>query len=237
MERNSSGGIRLIVGHYGSGKTEFALNYALDKALEGKRVLLADLDIVNPFFRSRNKADYMEKRGVDVIGSSLAGGTWADIPALSPQIFALFGGTYEECLADVGGDPAGARVLGRFHEKLDGCQYDMWMVVNANRPETRTADRVIRLMGEIESVSRLKVNGLISNTHLGGETAWEDVLAGNRLCREVGGLTGLPIRFTCISEMLEGPYPEGLEGRTVTVKRLLRDIWSQGGEGNGKNYG
>ncbi|SMC87564.1 hypothetical protein SAMN02745168_0163 [Papillibacter cinnamivorans DSM 12816] len=222
--------MKLIVGHYGSGKTEFALNYALEKASEGKRVLLADLDIVNPFYRSRNKSEFLEERGVTVVGSSLENGVWADIPALSPRIFALFDETFGERLADVGGDPAGARVLGRLHEKLDGHQYEMWMVVNANRPETGTADQVIRLLKEIEAVSRLKVSGLVSNTHMGDETTWEDVLAGNRLCREVSGSTGLPVRYTCISETLAGQKPEGLEGRVFVMRRLLRDIWSQGGE-------
>lgn len=237
MELDEEGGIKLIVGHCGSGKTEFALNYSLGKAREGKRVLLADLDIVNPFYRARNKTELLKERGIDLIESGLDQGIWADIPALSPRIFALFDGAHDEKIADVGGDPAGAGVLGRFLEKLDARRYEMWMVVNANRPETQTAGGAIRLLEEIERASRLKVSGLISNTHMGEETRWEDILSGAGLCREIGRLTGLSTRFTCLPENLRGMPQEGLAGETMIIKRYLLDIWSQGGNSHGKNHG
>ena len=229
MKRDEKGGIKLVVGHYGSGKTEFAINYSLQKAAEGKTILLADLDIVNPFFRSRDRKDYLEKQGITVIGSSLQDGVWADIPALSPQIFSLFADTPSEKIVDVGGDPAGARVLSRFYEKLDGCRYEMWMVVNANRPETGKQDQVVRFLREIENISRLKVSGLINNTHMAGETKIEDMVKGSALCRQVSDCTGIPVRFTCVPAGLAPRLPVEPEGEIIEMKRYLEAIWLGGG--------
>lgn len=194
--------IKLIVGHCGSGKTEFSLTYALRSAGNGNKVVLADLDIVNPYFRSREKKEMLRQAGVLVIDSSIADGRHADIPALSPQILTAFTDPQYESIADVGGDPAGARILSRFQNVIPTIGYEMWMVVNANRPETQTADNVIRYMHMMESSSRLKISAIINNTHLVRETKIEDILAGNTLCRKVKEKTGIPIRFTCVYKLL-----------------------------------
>jgi hypothetical protein len=134
--------IRVIIGHYGSGKTEFAVNYALKLAEEGKKVAIADLDVVNPYFRSREKAEMMEAKGIKVIASSINAPA-IDVPAISAAVLVPFQDKSVEGILDVGGDPAGARVLGRYQAEFKKNEYDMFCVINANRPETDTAEKAI----------------------------------------------------------------------------------------------
>ena len=184
--------LTLITGHYGVGKTEFAVNLALALAEEGARVSLADLDIVNPYFRSRERRDLLEAAGVRLVAPSqaLAG---ADVPALPAELHAVLEDRTVRGVLDIGGDPSGARVLARYRARILGEDYQLLYVVNAARPEVRTAERSADYLRAIEAVTGLRCSGLVNNTHLCGETGPEDVREGAALAEEVSRMTGVPV--------------------------------------------
>ena len=134
--------ISIVTGHYGTGKTEFAVNLALALAAEGASVMLADLDIVNPYFRSRERRDLLENAGIRLISSSQACSD-ADVPALPAELLAILENRDIRGVLDIGGDPVGARVLARFQPKIVQEDYQLIYVLNANRPEVRTAEAAI----------------------------------------------------------------------------------------------
>ena len=183
--------IQIITGHYGSGKTEFAVNLALHLARNGEKTALADLDIVNPYFRSYEQAKRLEKNGIRVIVTSCGG--VADIPALNPAVLSVFEDRSYRGVLDLGGDPIGARVLARFAHKLQGEDFDLLFVLNANRPETGTAEKALTYLRAIEAECRQTVTGIVNNTHLCMQTTPEEILKGAALAQELSDLTGLPI--------------------------------------------
>lgn len=184
--------VLLITGHYGTGKTEFSVNLALALAHAGEKTLLADLDIVNPYFRSRERKALLEGAGVRVICSSQACSD-ADIPALPAEILTVLEDRSYRGVLDIGGDPDGARVLARFQPKIINEDYQLIFVLNANRPEVRTADNAVSYLRAIEAVTGLTCGGIVNNTHLCGETTADEIRKGARLAQEVSGLTGLPV--------------------------------------------
>ncbi|QNL43622.1 hypothetical protein H8790_09060 [Oscillibacter hominis] len=193
LVRTLAGKRRIIItGHYGSGKTEFAVNLALALAGIGCKTALADLDIVNPYFRSRERRDMLERRNVRLIATSQAC-TDADVPALPADIFTTFEDPDLVSVYDVGGDPAGARVLARFAPQINALDHEMLCVVNANRPQTATAQAASAYLRAIETVSGVAVTALVDNTHLCGETGERDLQKGRELIRQVSELTGLPV--------------------------------------------
>jgi len=202
----------IIVGHYGSGKTEFSLNYAFHLRTSGRRVAIADLDIVNPYFRTRQRHQELEDAGITVISNNLYNNWKADLPALNREIRTCFTDHARENIVDVGGNGVGARVLSRFREVTANGDYEMWMVVNARRFETQTVGQILGFMRDIEECSRMKITGLVNNTHMCRETMPEDVLKGERMVREIYSQTGLPCRYTCC---LPGLCQE-LAGRRVS---------------------
>ena len=183
--------IQIITGHYGSGKTEYAVNLALRLAAEGKKTVLADLDIVNPYFRSYELTQRLEAAGIRVIVTSCGG--VADIPAINPAVLSVFQDRSWTGVLDIGGDPIGARVLARFAPQLQGEEFDLLYVLNANRPETRDLERALAYMRGIEAECHQKVTGIVNNTHLCGETTAAEILKGARLAGQLSQQTGLPV--------------------------------------------
>ncbi len=199
--------IQIITGHYGSGKTEFAVNLALHLAGTGEKTALADLDIVNPYFRSFEQAKRLEENGIRVIVTSCGG--VADIPALNPAVLSIFEDRSYRGVLDLGGDPIGARVLARFAPKLQGEAFDLLFVLNANRPETATCEKALAYLRAIEGECRQRVTGIVNNTHLCGQTTHEEVLKGAALARELSALTALPI----VCHGVHRRFLPSLEGR------------------------
>lgn len=184
--------ISIVVGHYGTGKTEFAVNLALHLAQAGEQVMLADLDIVNPYFRSRERRALLEGAGVRLISSSQAC-TDADVPSIPAELLSIFETRSARGVLDVGGDPVGARVLARFQPKIVAEDYQLLFVLNANRPEVRTAENAVAYLRSIEAITGLTCGGIVNNTHLCGETTPQEIRKGADLAAAVSGETGIPV--------------------------------------------
>ncbi|GAB1475725.1 hypothetical protein MASR2M70_05570 [Bacillota bacterium] len=193
--------INIVTGHYGSGKTEFAVNYALKLAENSTGVSVVDLDIVNPYFRARELSTMLKAKGIRVISSSVDSPS-VEVPALSAEIFSAFTKEALPVIFDVGGDGAGANALARYHKYLDKAAYEMFFVLNANRHATGNPHDAIRYIQSIEEASKQKITSIVNNTHMCGETTADDIVKGQKLCLEISEITGLPIRYTVISKML-----------------------------------
>lgn len=216
--------IKIITGHYGSGKTEFAVSLAMQLADHAK-VALADLDIVNPYFRSRERAQLMEQKGIRVISSSLGHNSSLDLPAISAEIRGPIGDPDTEVILDVGGDHVGARALVGFRNDILKRGYDMYLVINSYRPETGDVEGVLKHLEAIEYSAKLKFTGLIVNTHMIRQTTAEDILHGYRLAKRVQEKTQLPIVYiSAIPEALKD-LPEGLEGEQLPIGMYMREAW------------
>ncbi len=211
--------VSIITGHYGTGKTEFAVNLALDLASgEGRRVMLADLDIVNPYFRSRERRPLLEAAGVRVISSSQACSD-ADVPALPAELLTILEDRGVTGVLDIGGDPVGARVLARFRPKIVQEDYQLIYVVNANRPEVRAVDDAVRYLRGIEATTGLTCTGLVNNTHLCGETTPRDIQKGADLAQAVSAQTGIPVLCHVVEERLVDPSSDlGAPVFPITIK-------------------
>lgn len=217
--------IRLFIGHYGSGKSEVSINYVtrLREIVNGE-VALADLDVVNVYFRTREKKDLMKQLGITPIDSSIQT-TTLDVPAVSAEVMRPLHDDKVNYVVDVGGDNVGGRVVGRFAEHFKSDNYDMFFVINANREKTQTADEVLGYIDAIETSSKLKVTGLVNNTHLLRETTVEDVLKGQDVAREVSKIKNIPIKYVCCIENLVDKLPKDLEGDILPIKMYLREEW------------
>lgn len=217
--------IRIIIGHYGSGKTEFAVNYAMMLSKQTDNVALCDLDIVNPYFRSREKASIMEASGITVISGARGHNANLDLPMVSPNILAPIQNEEMQVILDVGGDSVGARVLARFASYFKQGAYDMFFVLNANREQTQDALGVISHIRNIEDTVGCKVTGLINNTHLLRETDVNEVLKGQELALEVSKTLNIPIKYVSTLEKVTHQLPTDLEGEIFPIKMYMREDW------------
>ena len=217
--------IRLFIGHYGRGKSQVSINYVtkLREQVEGE-VALADLDVVNVYFRSREKKDLMKDLGITPIDSSI-NTTTLDLPAVSAEIMRPLNDKSVNYVIDVGGDNVGGKVVGRFANQFNSNDYDMFYVVNANREKTQTAKEVLQYIDAIEATSKLKVTGLINNTHMLKETTVEDVLKGQYVAREVSKIRNIPIKYISCLESIVDKLPKDLEGDILPMKLYLREEW------------
>lgn len=189
--------ITLFAGHYGSGKTNIAINYARALKRAGEKVAVADLDIVNPYFRTKDSAADLQAEGIDLVVSDFANSN-VDFPALPKEIYALVADRETKIVMDIGGDDRGALALGRYVPdiKAEG-DYEMLAVVNAARPLTRTPQEAVEVLREIEEACRLPFTGIVNNTNVGAETTVETVLGSIPYADEIAALMGVPVRFTC----------------------------------------
>ena len=211
----------IITGHYGTGKTEFAVNLALAMAAEGQRVMVADLDIVNPYFRSRERRDTLAQAGVQLISSSQACAD-ADVPSLPAELLTIFENRDLRGILDIGGDPVGARVLARFRPKILAEDYQLIYVLNAHRPEVREAENAIAYLRGIEAATGLPCTGIVNNTHLCGETTAADIRKGAVLSAEVSRQTGIPVLCHVAVERLANQLsdlPETVFPITIQMKK------------------
>ncbi len=202
--------ITLLCGHYGSGKTNVALNMAYDLKNQNDKVAIADLDIVNPYFRTKDSAEELKEKGITLISSEYAG-TNVDIPAMPQQMYMLTDDKGLHAVIDVGGDDRGALALGRIGPAIiEENDYEMLFVINCYRPLTRDAKSTLEVMTEIECAAKIKFTAIVNNSNLGNETTVEDVLQSVDYANEVSALTGLPIKCTTVSENIYNDIKEKL---------------------------
>lgn len=218
--------IRIITGHYGSGKTEFAVNYVkkLRESVDG-RVAIADLDIVNVYFRSREKKEELEEKGIQVIASNLDTAV-ADVPAVSGAMTMPVINKEYQYVVDLGGNDVGTLALGRIKPLLDHAEADFFMVVNAYRPNTSTPEGIIEQMENLEYAAGLKVTGFINNTNLVRETTAECLLHGDEVLKEVTKRTGVPVKYVSyVKDVMTEEIPEGLSGELFPMEFNMRKTW------------
>lgn len=230
----------VFTGRFGSGKTEAAINYARTlvqgtppraEGVEGHGeaisdgVMLVDLDIVTPYFRTREMAERMAQEGVKVIAPAVVG-QHLDTPAITPQIMGAVQRSDRPVVLDVGGDKQGARALGQFSHAIRQRGYVMHFVVNPYRPFTSSLQGVADAIGEIEDSSRLKVTSLVSNPNLIAETEVEQILEGHALIETFAHELELPIAFVCIERRWTATLgPEDFEQPLLILDRYFVHSW------------
>ena len=215
--------ITLFAGHYGSGKTNIAVNFALYLAGQGKQVTLADMDIVNPYYRAKDSAAEMEKAGVKMIASLYANSN-VDVPALPQEMYAVTEDKARYAVLDVGGDDRGALALGRYApEILKENDFHMIYVFNASRPLSRRAEDALEIMKEIEVAGGVPFTAIVNNTNLGKETTWETVTASMEEANKLSQISGLPLLFTAVEESVL-PINEW-ENEQYFPLKLQKTIW------------
>ena len=193
--------VTLLAGHYGSGKTNIAVNLALE-IKKHYPVVIGDLDIVNPYYRTKDSQDELEKAGIDLISSPYAN-TNLDIPAIPADFYRITNDHSTYAVLDIGGDDQGAVALGRYVPALiEENNFDMLFVANFRRPLTPNAEDALEVMREIETACGLKFTGIINNTNLGAETTAQTVLDSVAECEKLSQLSGLPIERTSVREDL-----------------------------------
>lgn len=199
---NSFKRLTLLCGHYGSGKTNVAVNLAFYLKEQYNNVVVADLDIVNPYFRTKDSMDDFKARGIELICSEYAN-TNVDIPALPANMYRLTADKDITAVIDVGGDDRGAYALGRLVPEIKvENNFDMLMVINGYRPLTPDAQSTIEVMREIEEACKLKFTGLVNNSNIGEETTAEDIIKSIGYANEVSQASGLPIVMTSVKREL-----------------------------------
>lgn len=194
--------ITLLCGHYGSGKTNIALNMAYEIRDSYDNVAIADLDIVNPYFRTKDSAEELKDRGIRLIASEYAGSN-VDIPALPQDMYSLTDDKTVHAVIDVGGDDRGALALGRISPQIMAeDDYEAYLVINKYRPLTPDAESTLEVMNEIETAGKFKFTGIINNSNLGVETTAEDILNSVQYAKAVSKATGLPLVATSVDKRL-----------------------------------
>ena len=194
--------VTLFAGHYGSGKTNIAVNWAKHLRKQNKPVTIVDLDIVNPYFRTKDSKDEFEELGIKLVCSEYAN-TNLDIPALPREIYGAVADKSTYLIMDIGGDDVGAVAMGRYTPSiLEENDYEMIYVANCFRPLTKTAEDTLEVMREIEAASGIPFTAIINNSNLGVETTPEDVVESNMYAQELSNLSKLPVLFTTVNNSI-----------------------------------
>lgn len=222
----------VLIGNFGSGKTEIALHFALQAAKTGKTELI-DLDMVNTYFRLTEHKKLVEAAGIRLISPNYA---LTNVEALSlpAEVSSAFHMDWDTVVFDVGGDGAGSTALGRFKEnflELAPEQLEVLHVVNVRRPLSSTVEKLLALQDELERNSRLKVTGFVNNTNLQHESTTEELEAGYEILRTVSQQTGIPVAYTAGTEellkaFLACNHDPTFVGEPIALKRKMRRDWT-----------
>ena len=213
--------INIITGHYGSGKTEFALNMALNLKKEHENVVICDMDIVNPYFRTNDAKDFLISRGIKVIAPDYAS-TNIDIPVLPGDILSVFTDKDTYAVLDLGGDDDGAVALGRYYHYLKDEDYDMFFVLNALRPDTMTIEDIKVLAQNIEIMSRAKITALVNNTNLSYLTKPEHLLESLCFSEKVSEELGIPLQYICGTKDTLFKIPEKYKSKAFMIELFMK---------------
>ncbi len=214
----------IVCGHYGCGKTNFSLNLALSKANAGKKVILVDLDLVNPYFLSSDYRSSLEKHGIRVI-APLYAGTNVETPALPADLFSVFT-TEDEVIIDLGGDDAGAVVLGRYHTQLQEIDYEMLYVINRYRNLIATPEEAIAVAREIEAASRCHITKVVNNSHLKEETTFDTIRDTIAYAEQTAAGLKLPLwGHTIPTYLCKDDRVRADDGTWFPVEIYVKTVW------------
>jgi hypothetical protein len=212
--------VTVLVGHFGSGKTEIALNLALDQASRGVPVTMADLDVVKPYFRTRSARALLTESGIDLLAPE-GPNIHSDLPIIVPEIRSHLRESQRRLLIDVGGDDVGARVLGSLSDVVPADDTDCLLVLNFRRPSTPDPTAAVDMVRDIEAVGRLPVAGLISNTHLMDETDIGVILDGLESAQQAGELLQIPVVAVAASEALAAELRTTIDLRVLALRQIV----------------
>lgn len=222
--------ITIIVGHYGSGKSEFAINYAIYLSKFNKDVSLIDLDIASPYFRSREKTELLKDNNIETIYNTFGFDINLDLPSITPIIFGAIENKNKTVIIDCGGDSNGAKILIQLIRFLPSkSEIEILCLINGNRAETINLEGAKRHIREIEKESSLKITGLVNNTHMLRSTTIDDIMHGQEICIEIQKDLNIPLKFNCIEETLLQALKNNNEIKKITnifpIHLYLRESW------------
>lgn len=213
--------ITIFTGHFGSGKTELAINYAMKLAASGQKVTIVDWDIVNTYFRTKDALRPLTEAGIRVIAPEFAN-TNLDMPTLPPDVLGAFEDRESAIVFDVGGDKDGAYAIGGYKRFFDREPYEMLFVINARRPLTEKAEDMVEYLSEIEEASRLKVTGLVNNTNLSGDTDLDVLLGGQAEIDRAAQMTGRPVKYISGKPEIVRVLPEPFKQKAFGLDLYLQ---------------
>lgn len=211
--------ITILTGYYGSGKSELAVNLGIKMGVD----YVVDLDVINPYFRTREQEKVFNEHQIEVISSDLDYKAHVDMPYISKRVFIPFNNHHKKAIYDLGGNDIGAKLLRQFEDYQD-IDIDLFLVINVYREESSSSDKIIQLINKIEGVGGFKVTGLINNSNLLRETTLEDIIYGERIIEEVSQKTKLPIVYTAVWEQI---FADNLvfQGEILKLKLYFRKNW------------
>lgn len=223
--------VYVLIGNYGSGKTELALNFAF-KAAETGRTELLDLDMVNTYFRLTERGQMTRMKEIRLVSPNFAcsGIETLSLPAEVSSAFAM---DWDTVVFDVGGDAVGATAVGRYHQdfmELEPDSLEVLNVINIRRPLAGTVEKIIHLQEEMQIHSRLRITGMVNNTNLAGVTGPDELRDGYELIKQVSQLTGVPVKYTSGKKKLldiflaEGHDPEYI-GTPLAIDTYMQRDW------------
>lgn len=216
--------IHIFAGHFGSGKTEVALNFAIKNSKQNKKVAIADLDIVNPYFRTKDAEKVLLEYGVEVISSEFAGSN-LDMPTVPKNLLSIFQNREKIAVLDVGGDDDGAFVLGQYNRFFQKEPYEMYFVVNLKRPMTSNYEELCVVYDAIESASRLKFTGIVNNTNLAEQTTIDTLIEDYEDILKLSDSKGVPIVMQCAKADIIKQLPNKYTGERFAIDTYLRKPW------------
>ena len=219
--------LTIVIGAYGSGKSEISVNLALKMRQDepSQKILLADMDIVNPYYRSADAARILADNNIRLISPSYAG-TNVDAPVLGGEMYVIFDDDSYKGVFDIGGEDMGAVILGSLKSRLAGIDYSLLMAVNINRPFTSSPEQIAQMSVELAEAAGLKIDGYINNTNLLELTTAANVREGEDMILEASAVTGIPLVMTTMSsDVYDAAVSEGIEFKAPEVVRLTKTIF------------
>lgn len=216
--------LNIFCGHFGSGKSEVSINYAIKLAGEGKKVTVIDMDNVNPFFRSTDAKEILEKHGIELIASEFVNSN-LDMPTVPQETKKVFCDTSRTVIFDVGGDDDGAYILGQFNSYFMQENYSMTFVVSTKRPLTKTSDELYDMAQRIEYASRLKFTGIANNTNLGSLTDSDTLLSDYSEIKKLSEKMSVPICMQCGTPKALEKLPAELQKDKFPMKIYIKKPW------------
>ncbi|MEW6368088.1 MAG: hypothetical protein AB1714_25960 [Acidobacteriota bacterium] len=227
LELLFSSRVTVVVGHFGSGKTEIAINGAVELAGHQRSVTLVDLDVVKPYFRSRSARAFIAERGVDLIAPT-GESYYADLPIILPHIRTVLRDPQRKVILDAGGDDTGARALGSLSDAVPLDETQRLLVLNFRRPFTESVEDAVVALREIEGAARMSMTGLVSNTHLMDETTADVVIEGYRLAMAMAKQVEVPVLAVTVEEGRELDLPAGeFDCPVFLIRRTIMPLFER----------